>query len=82
MKITIAAPVGLEASKFDFKDGVLNVEPSFFKGEPRAVLASVVYEVAGEKRTYLLQISARTGDLSVVDRTKPIQPLFGKGVKK
>jgi hypothetical protein len=82
MKISISAPVGMDATKFEFKDGVLSVDPAFFKGEPRAVLATVAYEVGGEKRTYLLQISSRTGDLSIVDRTKPIQPLFGKGAKK
>lgn len=82
MKVTVAAPIGLEAAKFEFKDGSLSIEPSFYKGEPRAVLASVSYEVNGEKRTYLLQVSARTGDLSVADRTKPIVPVFGKGAKK
>lgn len=81
MNIEITAPIGLDASKFTFKEGVLSVVPSFFKGEPRAVIAAVAYTVNGEKRTYLLQISARTGDLTVADRTKPVEPVFGKGKK-
>lgn len=57
----------------------LAFQPAFYRGERSSVAAALIVEVDGQRfGQYVLKINGKTGDVQLIDRTKPVVPSIGQ----